>query len=98
MTGTGTCDKCGFVWEVGKWQHHCPGIRRVACGYGRHGYFEATYGRCELCHLSSVIVIETDTSDGEYGPIYTCVPCIEMLVREFKESPRAKEVANEMAL
>lgn len=91
MTEMGECLRCGFVYVVGKWQHHCPGERSVACGYGRHGYFKTTKGRCNLCHIGNVLVIETDTSDGEYGPIQACIPCIEMLVREFNENPKVQE-------
>ena len=91
MTETGQCDRCGFVYVVGKWQHHCPGERSVAGCYGRIGYFTTTKGRCDLCHLVKVLVIKTDTSDGEYSSIQACIPCIEMLVREFNENPKVQE-------
>ena len=52
-------------------------------GHGRTkkiGVFRST---CDRCFESSRVVISTDTSNGEYGPLDLCIECINDLQRKF---------------
>jgi hypothetical protein len=56
-------------------------LARKDAGYNREKTVAVSHYYCDKCEAKTR-VLTCDSSEGEYGPVYLCLPCIQTALEE----------------
>lgn len=72
--------------DGGSYENHQIDFDLGESAFSRKKTVSVFQGQCDKCGLGQQIIISSDTSDGEYGDVCICIPCINDMVEHFNDT------------